>query len=219
MASVFRRTLSVILEGVSLSALPCGPGELACFQEQIERLRCQLERLGDRDAALALTGDAVRCIEGYGALAERCLAQEKEETNEAIRMLAEAFLEVSGVTGEKREQLRKITAEFADAGDQNDVINADVISVGVINARLQACLRDICEEVAAQKAAAAARNEGGRPFGISQIAAEDSVPADIDTATGLPGLKSAIHAIRSFGRRQGGRVSSSCFRGRANGNY
>lgn len=199
MASVLRRTLSVILEGVCLSALPCGPGELACFQERIERLRDQLERLGDRDAALALTGDAIRCIEGYGALSERCLAQQKDETNEAIRMLAEAFLEVSGVTGEKREQLRNITAEFADAGDQTDVIHP-----GVINTRLEACLQDIGEEVAAQKAAAAARIEGGRPLGISQVAAEDSVPVDIDTATGLPGAQSAIHAIRSVAGKAGG---------------
>ena len=203
MVSVFRRTLSVILEGVSLSALPCGPGELACFQERIERLRGQFERLGDRDAALALTGDAIRCIEGYGALSERCLAQQKEETNDAIRMLAEAFLEVSGVTGKRREQLRNITAEFGDAGDQTEVTHT-----GVINARLQACLQgclhDIAEEVAVQKAAAAARNEGNRPLGILQIAAEDSVPADIDTATGLPGVQSAIHAIRSVAGKAGG---------------
>jgi diguanylate cyclase (GGDEF)-like protein len=169
-----RRAVSILLDGISVNVFPCGTPDRVLFQGRVKKLRGQFDDAGTPDSVLFLAGDAIRCIEEYGAAAEEFMSARGRGQQQTTGLLLNAFIRISKGNPDTLGKLRTISGELERASGTDDI--------AALNKSLAECIHEL----------------ESRPQEEDEVA--ESHAADVDIATGLPGVQSAIAAIRAAGR-------------------
>lgn len=174
MIGALRRAVSILLDGISVNVFPCGAADRISFQSRIKKLRGNFDDAATPDSVLLLAGDAIRCIEEYGAAAEDFISARGRRLPQTTGLLLDAFIRTSKSNPDSLGKLRSIAAQLERASGTEDI--------AALNKNLTECLREM--EVRQRE----------------EDEAAESPATDVDIATGLPGVQSAIAAIRNAGR-------------------
>ena len=178
-ASARGRIAAILLQGIARHAFPSSATAVAEFEAEIESLVARFESARDDDAAIQLACDAVECFQSYGASTEHFIADEGKQTRGALVLLADSLLKGCRGAAEDAGNLRDITAELENAPATGDLAQ--------LNAELRFCLARICSEVDALR-----RRNSEFLQDLDRAAR-----LDVDSGTGLPGVSSAVRAIRT----------------------
>jgi GGDEF domain-containing protein len=176
------RVVGILLQSISRNAFSLNEPALADFQAEIEELRIRFGEVHEGEAAVALACSTARCMEMYASSAEQLISAEARRMRESIALLTDSLLKASHGSKESARHLASIRTELETVAVMHDIV--------AINHKLRGCLGEICDEVEQQRQ----RHEGIQQDLTRAIGLD---PADIDTATGLPGVSAAIQAIRS----------------------
>jgi GGDEF domain-containing protein len=184
MARAMYRVVGILLQGISRNAFPLNEPALADFQAEIEDLRIRFGEVHEGEAAVALACGTVRSMEKYASSADQLVSAEARRMRESVALLTDSLLKASHGSKESARHLAKIRTDLETVPVMHDIV--------AINDKLRGCLGEICDEVEQQR-----RRHEEIQQDLTRAAKRDCDPADIDSATGLPGVSAAIHAIRS----------------------
>lgn len=179
-----RRTVSILLRGVSVYAFPFSSERLALFRSSIEALRLRFENTHNHAAIVELATSAITSIEEYSADAERFEGGRMQHMKSTVAVLTDSLLQASQGTTESVRNLSEIRAEIETISGLDNLAD--------INDRLRMCLTSLAEEVNRQNQ----QREQIRAE-LKRAALADAVP-EIDSSTGLPGAKTGSRSIREL---------------------
>jgi GGDEF domain-containing protein len=173
------RIATILLEGFARHAFACSEAQRADFESEMEMLGARFESVQDDEAATRLAWEAVERVESWAALSKDFVAEEGKRTRDALALLVgslvEGFHGMAGGAG----NLLEIEAELENTPATEDL--------AALNAGLRGFLGQICDEISGLR-----RRNSDLLRDLDRAAR-----LDIDSATGLPGISSAVRAIRT----------------------
>jgi len=197
---VFRRVISLLLQGISLHAVEGDRADYDRFRNDFERIQASLGKEASGQELLVATGAANQALADYGQRTTRFIRQQGAVLHNMISMLTQTMVSIGAGSESSAEHLQAIEKELAHA-----VVIEDVQTLKL---RLGECLKNLREEVVRQKAQA---QEQARHLQQHVEHARDCVqdPPDIDgeidSTTGLrtrSAAKTAFHAaLQTAGRK------------------
>ncbi|HMJ61645.1 MAG TPA: diguanylate cyclase [Bryobacteraceae bacterium] len=197
---MFRRVISLLLQGISLHAVEGDRADYDRFRNDFERIQASLGKEASGQELLVATGAANQALADYGQRTTRFIRQQGAVLHNMISMLTQTMVSIGAGSESSAEHLQAIEKELAHA-----VVIEDVQTLKL---RLGECLKNLREEVVRQKAQA---REQARHLQQHVEHAHDCVqdPPDIDgeidSATGLrtrSAAKTAFHAaLQTAGRK------------------
>jgi GGDEF domain-containing protein len=161
------RTAAILLQGIARHAFPSSADALEQFEFDMESLGSRFEGVQDDDAAVRLACEAVECLQSYKASTEGFIAEEGKQMRRALAQLADSL------------SLLHLSTELENAPPTGDLV--------ALNTGLRLFIRRICTEVDTLRQ----RNQE-----ILQDL-DRAAKLDVDAGTGLPGVSSAVRAIRT----------------------
>jgi GGDEF domain-containing protein len=166
-SAVNGRTAAILLQGIAQHAFPSSAVALEQFESDMQALGTRFESVHDDDAAIRLACEAVECLQSYRASTESFIAEEGKQMREAMAQLTASL------------NLLSLSAELENASPTGDL--------AALNAGLRRFLGRICNEV-----------DGLRQRNHEILQDLDrAAKLDVDSGTGLPGVSSAVRAIRT----------------------
>ena len=197
---MFRRVISLLLQGISLHAVEGDRADYDRFRNDFERIQASLGKEASGQELLVATGAANQALADYGQRTTRFIRQQGAVLHNMISMLTQTMVSIGAGSESSAEHLQAIEKELAHA-----VVIEDVQTLKL---RLGECLKNLREEVVRQKAQA---QEQARHLQQHVEHARDcvqdppDVDGEIDSATGLrtrSAAKTAFHAaLQTAGRK------------------
>lgn len=197
---MFRRVISLLLQGISLHAVEGDRTDYDRFRTDFERIQASLGKEASGQELLVATGAANQALADYGQRTTRFIRQQGAVLHNMISMLTQTMVSIGAGSETSAERLQAIEKEIARA-----VVIEDVQTLKL---RLADCLKNLREEVVRQKAQA---QEQARQLLRDVEHARDcvqdppDVDGEIDSATGLrtrSAAKTAFHAALQTGGRK-----------------
>lgn len=198
--SMFRRVISLLLQGIALHAVEGDQSDYDRFRNDFERIQAPLGKNSSGQELLVAAGAANQALADYGQRTTRFIRQQGAVLHNMISMLTQTMVSIGAGSESSAEHLQAIEKELAHA-----VLIEDVQTLKV---RLADCLKNLREEVVRQKAQAQAQ---ARQIQQHVDHAHDcindppEVDGEIDSTTGLrtrSAAKTAFHAaLQTPGRK------------------
>jgi GGDEF domain-containing protein len=161
------RTAAILLQGIARHAFPSSAEAVAELEAEMETFGTRFESVHDDDAAIQLACEAVEYLQSYRGSTERFIAEEGKQMRDALAQLAGSL------------NLLELSAELENAPATGDLV--------AWNAGLRHFVGRICNEV-----------DGLRQRNHEILQDLDrAAKLDVDSGTGLPGVSSAVRAIRT----------------------
>jgi GGDEF domain-containing protein len=199
-AGMFRRVISLLLQGISLHAVEGDKADYDRFRDDLDRIQSAVTKNSSGQELLVAAGAANQALADYGQRTTRFIRQQGSVLHNMISMLTQTMLSIGAGSENSAEHLRAIEKELAHAVMIEDV--------QTLKLRLADCLKNLREEVARQKTQAQAQaRQIERHLEHARECALDppDVDGEIDPATGLrtrSAAKSAFHAaLQTPGRK------------------
>jgi GGDEF domain-containing protein len=194
--SMFRRVISLLLQGISLHAVEGDRSDYDRFRTDFERIQASLGKDASGPELLFAAGAANQALADYGQRTTRFIRQQGAVLHNMISMLTQTMVSIGAGSESSAEHLQAIEKELARA-----VVIEDVQTLKL---RLADCLKNLREEVVRQKVQARQIQEHVEH---AQDCFQDppEVDGEIDSATGLrtrSAAKTAFHvALQTPGRK------------------
>jgi GGDEF domain-containing protein len=191
-AGMFRRVISLLLQGISLHAVEGDRADYDRFRSDFDRIQASLGKDSSGQELLVAAGAANQALADYGQRTTRFIRQQGAVLHNMISMLTETMVSIGAGSESSAEHLQAIEKELARA-----VVIEDVQTLKL---RLAECLKNLREEVARQKVQAQAQaRQIQQHLEHARDCAQDTpdVDGEIDPTTGLrtrSAAKSAFHA-------------------------
>ena len=199
-ASMFRRVISLLLQGISLHAVEGDKTDYDRFRDDLDRIQASVAKDSSGQELLVAAGATNQALADYGQRTTRFIRQQGAVLHNIISMLTQTMLSIGAGSESSAEHLRAIEKDLAHAVMIEDV--------QTLKLRLADCLKNMREEVARQKTQAQAQaRQIQRHLEHARDCALDTpeVDGEIDLTTGLrtrSAAKSAFHAaLQTPGRK------------------
>jgi GGDEF domain-containing protein len=197
---MFRRVISLLLQGISLHAVEGDRADYDRFRNDFDRIQASLGKEASGQELLVATGAANQALADYGQRTTRFIRQQGTLLHNMISMLTQTMVSIGAGSESSAEHLQAIEKELAHA-----VVIEDVQTLKL---RLAECLKNLREEVVRQKAQAKAQaRQLQQHVEHARDCIQDppDVDCEIDSATGLrtrSAAKTAFHAaLQTPGRK------------------
>jgi GGDEF domain-containing protein len=197
---MFRRVISLLLQGISLHAVEGDRADYDRFRNDFDRIQASLGKEASGPELLVATGAANQALADYGQRTTRFIRQQGAVLHNMISMLTQTMVSIGAGNESSAEHLQAIEKELAHA-----VVIEDVQALKL---RLAECLKNLREEVVRQKAQAKAQaRQLQQHVEHARDCIQDppDVDCEIDSATGLrtrSAAKTAFHAaLQTPGRK------------------
>lgn len=197
---MFRRVISLLLQGISLHAVEGDRADYDRFRNDFERIQATVGKDASGQELLVTVGAANQALADYGQRTTRFIRQQGAVLHNMISMLTQTMVSIGAGSESSAEHLQAIEKALAHA-----VVIEDVQTLKL---RLAECLKNLREEVVRQKAQA---QEQARQLQQHVEHARDcvqdppDVDGEIDSTTGLrtrSAAKTAFHAaLQTAGRK------------------
>jgi GGDEF domain-containing protein len=199
-AGMFRRVISLLLQGISLHAVEGDKADYDRFRDDLERIQASVSKDSSGQELLVAAGATNQALANYGQRTTRFIRQQGAVLHNIISMLTQTMLSIGAGSESSAEHLRAIEKELAHAVMIEDV--------QTLKLRLADCLKNLREESARQRAQAQVQaRQIQQHLEHARDCAQDSPDLDgeIDPTTGLrtrAAAKSAFHAaLQTPGRK------------------
>jgi GGDEF domain-containing protein len=197
---MFRRVISLLLQGIFLHAVEGDPADYDRFRKDIERIQAPLGKGASGQELLVAAGAANQALADYGQRTTRFIRQQGAVLHNMISMLTDTMVSIGAGSESSAQHLQAIEKELSHA-----VVIEDVQTLKL---RMAECLKNLREEVARQRVQAQAQAEQiQQHLELARDCAMDTPDMDgeIDATTGLrtrSAAKSAFHAaLQTPGRK------------------
>jgi GGDEF domain-containing protein len=197
---MFRRVISLLLQGISLHAVEGDRSDYDRFRNDLDQIQTSLGKAASGEELLVAAGATNHALADYGQRTTRFIRQQGAVLHNMISMLTQTMVSIGAGSETSAEHLQAIEKELARA-----VVIEDVQTLKV---RLAECLKNLREEVVRQKSQAqtqARQIEQHVEHARDCIQDPPEVDGDIDSTTGLrtrSAAKSAFHsALQTPGRK------------------
>jgi GGDEF domain-containing protein len=178
--SMFRRVISLLLQGISLHAVEGDRSDYDRFRTDFERIQASLGKDASGPELLFIAGAANQAQADYGQRTTRFIRQQGAVLHNMISMLTQTMVSIGAGSESSAEHLQAIEKELAHA-----VVIEDVQTLKL---RLADCLKNLREEVVRQKVQARVQaRQIQEHVEHAQDCVQDppEVDGEIDPATGL----------------------------------
>jgi GGDEF domain-containing protein len=197
---MFRRVISLLLQGISLHAVEGDRADYDRFRNDFDRIQAPLGKETSGQELLVAAGAANQALADYGQRTTRFIRQQGAVLHNMISMLTQTMVSIGAGSESSAEHLQAIEKELAHA-----VVIEDVQSLKL---RLAECLKNLREEVVRQKIQAQAQaRQIQQHVEHARDCVQDppDVDCEIDSTTGLRtrlAAKTAFHAaLQTSGRK------------------
>jgi GGDEF domain-containing protein len=197
---MFRRVISLLLQGISLHAVEGDRADYDRFRNDFDRIQASLGKEASGQELLVATGAANQALADYGQRTTRFIRQQGALLHNMISMLTQTMVSIGAGSESSAEHLQAIEKELAHA-----VVIEDVQTLKL---RLAECLKNLREEVVRQKVQAKAQaRQLQQHVEHARDCIQDppDVDCEIDSITGLrtrSAAKTAFHAaLETPGRK------------------
>ena len=139
-AGMFRRVISLLLQGISLHAVEGDKADYDRFRDDLDRIQSAVTKNSSGQELLVAAGAANQALADYGQRTTRFIRQQGSVLHNMISMLTQTMLSIGAGSENSAEHLRAIEKELAHAVMIEDV--------QTLKLRLADCLKNLREEVA-----------------------------------------------------------------------
>jgi GGDEF domain-containing protein len=186
-----RRIIGLFLQGIALHAVEGDKTEFEQFRHDMDGCSETLSPETTTSELLVVVGRSLRAMEDYNQRTSKFIRRQSTELQHIVSMLTKALITIGSSSEQSVTRLQDIEKSIESTQAVEDI--------KILKLRLKECLEAVHEEAQRQ------RQDGQNTLVTMQqeldsahkrIGSVPITPAEMDTATGLPGQQEAERAIR-----------------------